>query len=115
MKMTVKVIVVFAFLAGGMLLITGDHTLATELSGGKTASRALYRRHCASCHGNDGRSQTKRGRETEADDITTADVKNDSHDRLVRLITNGKGEMPGFKKTLSSAKIASIARYIKTL
>lgn len=117
MKMIVKFVVVFVFLAGGMLFLTGKQTQANELTGGETvaASRALYRQHCASCHGNDGRSQTKRGRETEADDITTADVKGDAHDKLVRIISNGKGEMPGFKRKLSSAQIASIARYIKTL
>ena len=115
--MIAKFAVVLVFLAGGILLLTGNQTQANELTGGETvtASRALYRQHCTTCHGNDGRGNTKRGRETEADDITNADVKSDSHDKIVRIITNGKGEMPGFKRKLSSAQIASIARYIKTL
>ena len=77
-----------------------------------TASRALYRAHCAVCHGNDGHSNTTRGRQTEADDISGT---SDSVDKIVRVISNGKGDMPGFKRKLSSAQIASIARYVKTL
>ncbi len=117
MRVSLRFLVAFAFLVGGIVFVTSKRTQANEIAAGETvaASRTLYRQHCAICHGNDGRSQTKRGRETEADDITSADVKGDSHERLVRLISNGKGEMPGFKKNLSPAKIASIAKYIKTL
>lgn len=117
MKISAKIVVVLSFAAGAILFVIGSPSQAHELYIGETAdaSRTLYRQNCASCHGKDGRSQTKKGRETEADDLTTSDVKGDSHDKIVRVITNGKGEMPGFKRKLSSAQIASIAKYIKTL
>ena len=93
----------------------GTSVSTAGLTGESLSSRSLYRAHCAECHGNDGRANTKRGRETEATDLTAPEVKDDAHDKVVRIITNGKGDMPGFKRKLSSAQIASIARYIKNL
>lgn len=50
-----------------------------------------------------------------ADDLTSDDVKNSSESKIARIITNGKADMPGFKKKLSVAQITSIAKYIKSL
>lgn len=74
--------------------------------------RSLYVQNCARCHGSNGKSQTTLGKKLEADDISGGDV---STSKAVRIITGGKGKMPGFKKKLSSAQIASIAEYIKSL
>ncbi len=108
---TVVALVIGIFAFAGI----GTSVSTTGLTGEAVSSRALYRTHCAECHGNDGRSNTKRGRETEATDLTAPEVKDDPHDKVVRIITNGKGDMPGFKGKLSSGQIASIARYIKNL
>ena len=115
MRSILKSLFVFAFVAGATVVFTSKGAKADGLpvvSEEAAESRSLYRAHCAVCHGNDGHSNTKRGRETEADDIsgTSAGV-----DKIIRVITNGKGDMPGFKKKLSSANIASIANYVKTL
>ena len=39
----------------------------------------------------------------------------DSIEKISRMIANGKGDMPGFKKKLTAAQIKSIANYVKTL
>ena len=83
-------------------------------SGESAASAALYRAHCARCHGNDGHSNTKDGRRTEADDLTEGSVKAMSAEKMTRIIKNGKGEMPANKR-LSAAQIASIIRYVRGL
>jgi mono/diheme cytochrome c family protein len=117
MKRAIKIACVAAFLAGGTFLATGSAAGGVhvyESSETVTSSRALYRRYCAECHGNDGKSQTSRGRETEADDLTTH-AKHHDIAKLSRIISNGKGDMPGFKNQLKPAQIASIARYIKSL
>lgn len=101
---------VVAFAAGGSTL-----PVNAESSESESATRAIYRAHCAVCHGTDGRSNTKRGRETEASDLTDSGVKGNSDAKNIRIITNGKGDMPSFKRKLSAAQIASVARYIKTL
>lgn len=108
-----SVVIFFGF--GAVAFVMGGRSLAAVSVETKAASRALYRAHCASCHGNDGRSNTKKGRETEASDLTDAGVKGNDHAKNVRIITNGKGDMPGMKGKLTSAQIASVARYIKTL
>ncbi len=118
MQKMLKAAFVIAFLAAGVFIFSTGRTeavAATPVSESVAASQSLYRKHCASCHGNNGRSQTKKGRELEADDLTTADVKSDSIDKIKRIISNGKADMPGFKKKLSASQITSIANYIKTL
>lgn len=108
-------IIAFAAVAAAGLSSGPDAEAATALPPAESATRALYRQHCATCHGNDGKSNTKRGRETEANDLTTADVKGSSVEKIGRVISNGKGEMPGFKQKLTPAQIASVARYVKAL
>lgn len=119
MKTKLKFILVGAFAIGGVVAAVNSESAGaatlTPVSESVSVTRTLYRQHCAICHGNDGRSNTKRGRETEANDLTTDDVKGDSIEKISRIISNGKGDMPGFKRKLSSTQIASIARYVKTL
>lgn len=78
------------------------------------AQASVYRANCARCHGNDGRSNTKEGRRTEADDLTDESVKNMDAAKMSRIIRNGKGDMPGNKK-LSSSQISALVRYVKSL
>lgn len=118
MRSLLKLTVITVFLAAGVFLFLGDTAVPTgaaPIVESAEVSRSLYRKHCASCHGVDGRSQTAEGRELQADDLTTSDVKGDGEAKIMRIISNGKGEMPGFKKKLSAAQIASIAKYIKSL
>jgi mono/diheme cytochrome c family protein len=92
---------------------TANLPVAAE-TGESAASAALYRAHCARCHGNDGHANTKDGRRTEADDLTDGSVKAMAADKMTRIIKNGKGEMPANKR-LSAAQITSIIRYVRGL
>jgi cytochrome c6 len=107
---------IFSVIAFAVVAIVGAIGLVSvkadaRSSGNPVSSRSLYSTHCASCHGRDGRSNTTRGRETEADDITGGI----STAKTIRVVTNGKGDMPGFKRKLTAAQISSIARYVATL
>ena len=112
-----KILAVTAFVATAAFAMipksTANISMAFE-SSEAAASAALYRANCARCHGNDGHSNTKDGRRTEADDLTDASVKSMSTDKMTRIIKNGKGEMPANKK-LSAAQVASIVRYVRGL
>ena len=77
------------------------------------STAALYQRHCASCHGVDGKSNTAKGRETDADDLTTAKVQGKSIAAIGSVIRNGKGDMPGFRRSLTAAQINSVAQHVK--
>lgn len=79
------------------------------------SSRSLFVNNCARCHGADGRGQTELGRLNDTPDISGGKQRKVSTGRLTRLISRGKGSMPGFSKKLTKAQIASIASYVKGL
>ncbi len=67
-----------------------------------------YAAQCAICHGDDGRSQTAKGRKAHAADLTKSTV---SDAKGMRMITNGSDEMPAFKKILSADQIKDVMEY----
>src|SRR5687767_7234935 len=56
----------------------------------------IYAASCARCHGGDGRAKTAKGKRVGATDVTSGDWNTDEA-RGIRIITNGKSEMPAFK------------------
>ncbi len=81
-----------------------------ELSNDIPASQSLYSRHCAECHGADGRAKTAKGKRAGATDFTSD--WNTDEARGIRIITNGRDEMPSFKKKLTAAEIRSVWSYV---
>ena len=80
------------------------------------SGRAVYADKCARCHGGDGTGQTTMGQMTEAPNLTDADWRRGkSTSRMVASVTNGRGQMPAFKKKLSRQEIAAAVAYIRTL
>lgn len=115
--LTIKTIAVTTFVASAAFAIIPRPAAYVPLSfesGENVAQASIYRANCARCHGNDGRSNTKEGRRTEADDLTDESVKNMDPAKMSRIIRNGKGDMPGNKK-LSAAQISALVRYVKGL
>ena len=114
MKSSVKILAI-------LLLVTiGTFGFVASSSAGKgdavTETDSLasaYGTHCARCHGGDGKANTAKGRELDADDLTTAKVQNMSTAKLTNIIKRGKGDMPGFPK-LSQAQITQIIRTVKS-
>lgn len=79
----------------------------------------LYRRHCVSCHGTDGKSKTSKGRYNHARDLTDPDWQSDvSDERIFNSITNGRnvrGNMPPFGQKLKEDEINSLVTFIRGL
>ena len=88
---------------------TGTTVTAAE------ASKALFLRNCARCHGADGKAQTKLGQSLGAADLTSGDVKEMNNGEIRRIITRGRGDMPAFGKRLTARQIGSIAEYVRSL
>lgn len=77
---------------------------------------AVYSNNCARCHGGDGKSRTTMGEMTEAPDLTDpAWQRGKSTSRMVASVSNGRGQMPAFKKKLSRREIAAAVAYARTL
>ncbi len=78
--------------------------------------RSVYTANCARCHGGDGMSHTSMGQMTEAPDLTDAAWQSRrSTARMISSVTNGRGEMPAFKRKLSRQDIAAAIAYVRTL
>ncbi|HYH86668.1 MAG TPA: cytochrome c [Pyrinomonadaceae bacterium] len=81
-----------------------------------TDAAALYKKHCDTCHGKDGRAKTFKAKFNHARDLTDAQWQADVTDeRLFNSISNGKGKMPSFKKKLTEPRIESLVVYVRGL
>lgn len=75
-----------------------------------------YRRNCAACHGNDGRSKTVKGKLKHARDLSDPRWQEDATDeRIFNSVENGRGKMPAFKRKLTSEQIESLVSYVRGL
>lgn len=88
------------------------------LSNARTSAQ-LYRRYCVSCHGNDGKAKTSKGRFSHARDLTDpqwhADV---SDERIFNSIMNGRdvsGNMPSFSKKMNEKEVESLVTFVRGL
>jgi mono/diheme cytochrome c family protein len=79
----------------------------------------MYRRYCVSCHGNDGRAKTSKGRFSHARDLTDAQWQADvSDERIFNSILNGRnvrGNMPAFSNKLNEKEADSLVNFVRGL
>ena len=74
---------------------------------------------CSSCHGADGKAQTKTGKKLKIKDYTDAKVQADLKDEeMVKAISEGiketgKEKMKAFKDEISTAEITDLVAYIR--
>lgn len=108
---------IFLFVSAGTFLLITRNAQANrpEPPGRIVLQRSLYIQNCARCHGENGKAQTKLGESLGADDLTDSGVKRMSTAKIARIVADGRGDMPEFRKKLTSKQIASIARYVRKL
>ena len=84
----------------------------------RTATQ-VYRRHCVSCHGNDGRAKTSKGKFSHARDLTDAQWQTEvSDERIFNSIMNGRnvrGNMPAFANKLNEKEANSLVEFVRGL
>lgn len=109
-----SVVGLFAALAGlGFASTRPTVSTAAEPVAAETGFAGPYTTYCARCHGGDGRANTAKGRQLEADDLTDSSVQNMSTDKMTRIIKNGRGKMPGFKN-LTARQISQIIASVRS-
>ena len=79
-----------------------------------TASKAMYRTKCATCHGPDG-SGSQVGKTMNVPDLRSPAVQKRPDAELAQIISDGKGGMPPFKSSLSGAQIHALVAHIRSL
>lgn len=70
-------------------------------------NKILFKKKCASCHGEDGKKCLLK-----ASDLSKSKIHDTSS---IRIITDGKNKMPAFSKKLTREEILLLNDYIKTL
>lgn len=119
MKNLLKVIPVLIFTAIGVFAfsmnfnpeIKAEPAISADPAN-SVAPRDLYMRNCARCHGADGKSQNELGQTLDAPDLT---ARKAGKKRIISIITNGEGAMPGFGKKLKKTEISALAAYVRSL
>ncbi len=81
------------------------------------AAAALYAKHCATCHGKDGRAKTFKARFNHARDLTDPAWQSEvSDERVFNSISLGRGKkMPAFGKKLSTEQLESLVAHVRGL
>ena len=108
-KLTKFVVLVSVILFACTCFMTRSSELGTVVSA-YSGPAEIYAAHCAKCHGADGRVRTAKGKRVNATDFTSDWNRDEA--RGIRIITNGKSEMPSFKKKLSASEIQSVFNYV---
>jgi len=71
-----------------------------------------------SCHGNDGKAQTSKGKFSHARDLTDAQWQTDvSDERIFNSIMNGRnvrGNMPAFSDKLKENDVNALVNYVRS-
>ena len=102
-----------------LLLLTVTFGLGLPLAQGGEA-KTLWEKHCASCHGKDGKGETKMGRQVGVKDYTDPKFQEEfKEDRAIKTIKEGltekgKERMKPYADKLTDDEIKSLAAYIRT-
>jgi mono/diheme cytochrome c family protein len=89
-------------------------TSSASVSGGK----ALWNQHCSSCHGKTGMGDGSKAPQlkTQPDDLSVASFQSQSDGSIFYKISEGRGDMPAFKKKLPEATdIWDLVNFMRTL
>ena len=90
-----------------------------SVNSNEISAQQLYRRHCVTCHGNDGRAKTSKGKYSHARDLTDGQWQNDVSDaRIFNSIMNGRdvrGNMPAFSDKLNEHQVNALVGFVRGL
>jgi mono/diheme cytochrome c family protein len=81
---------------------------------GNTAGADVYKAKCATCHGQDGSGNTPVGKSLQVADLRSAAVQSKSDAELTQSVTEGKGNMPGFKGNITDDEIHAVVTFVRT-
>lgn len=97
------------------LALCGTILLPSLQAQPQDAGASSYKAKCTACHGADGKGETAMGKANKLRDLASADVQKQSEDELAAIITNGKGKMPAYSKSLKPDQVKELVTYIRSL
>jgi mono/diheme cytochrome c family protein len=99
-------------LAAGLLVVTT--VIAITAVAEDAAGTEVYKTKCVTCHGPDGGGSAV-GKSLKVADLRSAEVQSKSDAELTEVISNGKGNMPGFKGNITDEEIHAVLAHVRTL
>jgi cytochrome c6 len=101
-----------ALVAGLVIVIT---MVSSPAAGqGDAAGAVVYKAKCATCHGHDGSGNTPVGKSLQVADLRSDAVQSKSDAELIQSVTDGKGNMPGFKGNITDDEIHAVVKFVRT-
>ena len=101
-----------------LFVLMSSFASVNAVNNARTAPQ-LYRRYCVSCHGDDGRAKTSKGKFSHARDLSDSQWQAEvSDERIFNSIMNGRnvrGNMPAFSKRLSEQEANSLVDFVRRL
>ena len=94
----------------------------TAEAGGADKTARLWKSKCGSCHGKDGKGDTKKGKKAKIKDMTTAAWQKEVTDaRMMKSMTDGinkvedgvKQKMKSFKGKLTEDQMKALVKYMR--
>src|SRR5262245_30028006 len=101
-----------------LLIFSSVIIMAGSLTAGEVQEN--WKKHCATCHGADGKGDTKMGKKLDVKDYTDPKVQAGMKDEDMIQITKegkkegGKTKMNGFKDKLSDDEIKALVAHIRS-
>ncbi|RMG10827.1 MAG: cytochrome c [Deltaproteobacteria bacterium] len=113
---TQTILLLLSLAALSPVLLTPARALADD------GTKELWSKHCAKCHGKDGRGKTLLGKKLKIVDYTDPEwQKKVSDEELKHAILEGAGEpkkdgttpMPSFKEKLSAEQVEKLVKWVR--
>jgi mono/diheme cytochrome c family protein len=98
-----------------LALVISSQTTSQAASPVAADAAATFKAKCAGCHGMDGSGNTAPGKSMKVRDLRSADVQKQSDDQLFAIISNGKGKMPAYSKSLGADACKGLVAHVRKL
>lgn len=97
-----------------VLLFSSSAAVGADKGNVNEAGQSAFKGNCVVCHGADG-GGTPLGKSIQAPDLRSQEIQKKSDAQLAQTITEGKGNMPSFKRVLDSKQVQAVIAYVREL
>jgi mono/diheme cytochrome c family protein len=94
-----------------IVALVGASLVCAHAKADAASGEATYKAKCAACHGAGGKGNPA----LKTQDLASAEVQGMSDADLTAIITDGKGKMPGYAKSLKPDQIKDLVTFIRSL
>jgi len=98
----------FTIIMAAVLAMSGGALFAQD------DAEANFNKKCAVCHAKDGSGNTAKGKSLHIKDVRQT-MKDTDEAAMIKVVTEGKGEMDSFKDQFSPEQIKALVQYYRGL